>query len=225
MNLEALLLIGGGAIVIGALLYLPFFFFFRWSDKRRLSREITRAKLALQQLAAELRISDSPELLETSAERVFPDIDNAIVKSVFARFKVGLSPAGSFSVQPEPEVIEQLARDVFGQEQADEAMKYLKQYGSKGYELTLSNPQRVRLDIIKLADGNVGSVPALVKEAKRDFRDISFKAETPNFYAYFMENGKATKGNVPLNFADPEFRRVADADLKQFGLWLIRHST
>ena len=222
MNLEALLVIGGGAIVVGVLLYLPFYFFFRWLDKRRLGRQLATAKLAVQQLPVELRISDSPELVETIAERVFPDIDKAVVKSVFARFRVGLSPAGSFSVQPEPEALEQLVRDVFGQERTDEAMKYLRQYGTKDYELKLSNPQQVRLNVIRLADGKVENLPALVKEARRDFRDIALKAETPNFYAYFMANVQANRGKV--DFADPEFRRAADADLRQFGLWLIQHA-
>jgi len=39
-----------------------------------------------------------------------------------------------------------------------------------------------------------------------------------------MDRIKATPGNVSIDVSDPKFREAADADLRQFVMWLMQHA-
>jgi hypothetical protein len=73
-------------------------------------------------------------------------------------------------------------------------------------------PARVRLAILKLAQGNLKSLRAALKTANEDFRDVLAYAEYP---AYLQD--------VNPSDADPAKRRRAiDADWQQYRGWLER---
>jgi hypothetical protein len=85
----------------------------------------------------------------------------------------------------------------------------LNEYGRESWH---REPARVRLAVLKLAQGNLKSLRAALKTAKEDFRDVLAYAEYP---AYFQD--------VSPSDADPAKRRRAiDADWQQYRDWLER---
>lgn len=169
-------------------------------------------------LAAELvdfRIDNSPELAQAVKSRVFGDQDAERVQRMFDQFSFLFAHNGSFiGTKPEPAVIQQLVRSVFPPEHHESVLAALEQYGKKKYE---QEKERVQLDIIKASGGDHTRVNELVKQAKSDFRDIAFIAENSNSFEIFQRTNKV------IDPSTQEFREIQDADLRQFGLWLLQY--
>ena len=158
---------------------------------------------------------DSPELAEAAAKRVFPDQDQEAVLRMFKQFKFRFSPSGGgFRPDPEPSDIESLVHRVFPPARVEFVVNHLDNYGKKKHETDLGS---VRLDIVKLSDGDADKIPALVKKAKTDFRDIILMAENPNALELYLLKSKSSSDS-----SKQESRETADADLRQFGMWLLR---
>ena len=88
----------------------------------------------------------------------------------------------------------------------------LATYGRESYEL---EHDRVRLAILKLSGGDVGTALSMVAAAKRDYRDVLMWAEYP-------EEGTATWALRP-NLTQEDKERLAELrrrDRKQYEEWL-----
>jgi hypothetical protein len=158
---------------------------------------------------------DSPELAYAAAKRVFPDQDQEAVLSMFERFKFRFSRSSGFEPRPDSSDIAELVRAVFPAHEVESVLGNLEKYGRKSFEI---DKDRIRLDIIRLSDGNARRIPALVKAAKSDFRDTVITSEMPNDHAFVLKNPGAR-----YETAYTEFRQVKDADLRQFGMWLLQY--
>ena len=73
--------------------------------------------------------------------------------------------------------VERIVRRDFPAEQFSEVMAALDEYGKESYEREI---ERVRLDILKLANGKMDSLQQAIKSAKSDYRDVIFMAEYPS---------------------------------------------
>lgn len=81
---------------------------------------------------------------------------------------------------------------------------------------------RVWLDILKVSGGDPARVKALVREAKSDFRDVIVMAENPHLHQGVTE----ARGEAVRALLDPQshvHRSMADADLRQFDMWLLQY--
>lgn len=102
--------------------------------------------------------------------------------------------------QPVPTVtdkdVERIALRDFGKENLAEAMGILKKYGQHK-ETRLGTP-RVRLAILKLANGDLDLLSKYTENANQDFRDIISLAEYPKYLAEvgFERNSQKTKTAV-----------------------------
>jgi hypothetical protein len=88
----------------------------------------------------------------------------------------------------------------------------LATYGTESHE---GEQERVRLAILKLAEGDAAQLPALVATAKRDYRDVLMWAEYP-------EQGRATWAwRANLTQADQDrLRELRRRDREQYEAWL-----
>jgi hypothetical protein len=73
--------------------------------------------------------------------------------------------------------IERIVRRDFPADQFSEVMAALDEYGKESYEREID---RVRLDILKLANGKMDGLQQAIKSAKSDYRDVISWAEYPN---------------------------------------------
>lgn len=108
------------------------------------------------------------------------------------------------------DVLRILARD-YPAEDREAILGLLASYGPESHE---QEPHRVRLAILKLADGKTDAIPDCVRTANRDYRDVLAWAEYPNV----MELG------VPDGPDAADRRRQAQTDdSEQYERWLHRH--
>ena len=113
--------------------------------------------------------------------------------------------------QPVPDVTEEdvvriILRD-FPQEEFDSIVAVMNKYGTEEWE---RERPRVRLAVLKLADGNLEKLKQAIETAKRDCRDVVAAAEYPE---YFRSWGRA-------ELSRREAKRIIDADWLQFETWL-----
>ncbi|MBN2591982.1 MAG: hypothetical protein JXA81_00640 [Sedimentisphaerales bacterium] len=114
--------------------------------------------------------------------------------------------------QPVPKVtdkdVERIALRDFGMDKLSEAMDILEKYGKQ--EWTRPGSPRVRLAVLKLANGELEELSRYTKIAIQDFRDVISMAE------------------YPIYSAEVGFERVAqniqkaaiEADWEQYQDWL-----
>jgi len=116
---------------------------------------------------------------------------------------VGLSPA----------VARRVARTWPGEEDRRRVRQALESYGADKYE---QEPERLRLAILKLSDGDVEKVLSITKAAKQDFRDVLLWAEYP-------EAARAGSLTWRSNLTPEEKDRLAELrrrDRRQYEDWL-----
>ena len=107
-------------------------------------------------------------------------------------------------------------RKRFAAEQVDEVAALLSQYGTERLE---NSPERVQIDILKLAKGKIEKVVELVACAKRDYRDVITWAEYSRMMTYpvaFLLKGPnwSAQPEGKMLFAHSEFMRKLKADRK-----------
>ena len=73
--------------------------------------------------------------------------------------------------------VERIVRRDFPAEKFSEVMAALDEYGKESYEREI---ERVRLDILKLANGKMDGLQQAIKSAKSDYRDVISMAEYPS---------------------------------------------
>lgn len=161
----------------------------------------------------------TPEAAVAAQERVFPDQDAARVARMFAEFGFSFAPDGSFATHPGPEAVRRVVDALFAPADRDAVLAELARYGKARHEIW---PGRLRLDILKESGGDPQAVKRLVGMARRDFRDVVVMAESPRFLRGVAEGS----GEALMTLVDPRsdaHLAVADADLRQFGMWLLQY--
>jgi len=116
--------------------------------------------------------------------------------------------------QPIPEVTESdiiriIKRD-YPAEQFDAVMSILNNYGTEDWPRGIN---RVRLAVLKIADGDLQALRYEIDVAKRDYRDVLASAEYPEYMK-----------KVPPSsaLAEVERERIIRADWNQYQSWLNR---
>ncbi len=116
--------------------------------------------------------------------------------------------------QPIPGVtnedVERVVRRDFPAERFDEVMAVLREYGRESWQC---GEDRVRLAVLKLADGDHGKLRRHMDEAKLDYRDVLAPAEHPEYEL------RVCAGGAP---ADGEVTRIIAEDWRQYEAWLRR---
>lgn len=116
--------------------------------------------------------------------------------------------------QPVPDVSEEdvvrvVQRD-FGPDQFDAVMKIVSEYGTGDRE---RGRHRVRLAVLKLANGNMAAVRSYIETAKCDYRDILAYAEYPEY----MKTVSPSR-----EIAEEKRERIILSDWDQYRNWLNR---
>ena len=115
--------------------------------------------------------------------------------------------------QPVPKVaaadVERIVRRDFPN-RASDAFAILSEYGSDTWN---REPHRVRVAVLKLANGNLERLRTEIETAKCDYRDVLAPAEYPNY-------SKCVPG--PDTRASAEVQRIIDVDWKQYEVWFNR---
>ncbi len=161
----------------------------------------------------------TPEGAAAARDRVFPDQDPRRVERMFAEFGFAFASDGSFDTYPPPHLIRLLVEAIFAPADREAVLDQLERYGRASHEQSRG---RVWLDILKVSGGDPARVRALVREAKSDFRDVIVMAENPHLHQGVTE----ARGEAVRTLLDPlshVHRSVADADLRQFGMWLLQY--
>ena len=113
--------------------------------------------------------------------------------------------------QPIPEVTEndviRIVQRDFPTEQFDAVMSILNGYGAKDWQHSVN---RVRLAVLKLADGDL---QALRRNIDSDYRDVLAFAEYPDYMQ---------KVSPSAALAEVERERIIRADWMQYQSWLNR---
>ena len=105
-----------------------------------------------------------------------------------------------------PALVSQLINRLFTAEECAAASVLLEAYGGPAHE---KEPDRVRVAALKLCNGSLTKLEALITHAKRDYRDILAWAEYPG------EMRQAT-WRLPA----PEQSRIRADDRAQYLAWL-----
>jgi len=107
--------------------------------------------------------------------------------------------------------VERIVRRDFPVEERTSLMDILNEYGAEKWH---SEPTRVRLAALKLANGSTTRLRACIESAKRDYRDTLAAAE----YPAYSKIGWARVRQVPAD----ELRKTIDSDWQQYEAWLKR---
>ena len=112
-----------------------------------------------------------------------------------------------FKKQPVPQVTDDDVRRVairdFGQEKLSLVQSILGEYGTETWHREVA---RVRLAILKLAEGNLERLLNEILVAIQDYRDVIAPAEYPTYRRIEKDNAKLQK--------------VYEDDWKQYNAWL-----
>lgn len=116
--------------------------------------------------------------------------------------------------QPIPQVtdadVERIVRRDYAADLADEVLADLRTYGTESWEKEVP---RVRIALLRLANGNIDVLRQQLDYAKRDYRDVLLGAE---YLAYAA---------LTLRTAHPspeDAQRAIDADWNAYQEWLRR---
>jgi len=115
--------------------------------------------------------------------------------------------------QPVPQVtavdVERVVRRDFPLAEVSGVLAALEQYGTRDWHREVV---RVRLAVLKLANGSHKKLRDFLATADRDYRDVLSYAEYPRYF-----------GEIdPAEQNEPKRRRVIDADWRQYRQWLER---
>jgi hypothetical protein len=116
--------------------------------------------------------------------------------------------------QPTPTVtdadVERIVRRDFDDARVEDVLALLGEYGSESWH---REPARVRLAVLKLAEGREDRLRSHMETANCDYRDVLAPAEYPSYIR-----------KVPGMDSVPEEaeQRIIDADWEQYQEWLTR---
>jgi hypothetical protein len=118
--------------------------------------------------------------------------------------------------QPTPTVtvndVERIVHRDFPQEQFAVVMDILSEYGAEKWQRECF---RVRLAVLKLANGNLKDLRRCIETAKRDYRDVLAEAEYPGYMKRISQTQE---------LASEERQKIIEADWNQYETWLKRNA-
>ncbi len=106
--------------------------------------------------------------------------------------------------------VERIVRRDFPTDQFKTAMEMLGEYGNEGWH---REGHRVRVAVLKLANGRLDSLRCHLEAAKQDYRDVLVAAEYPKYWRATSRSNKLSK---------QEHQRVVEADWNQYESWFRR---
>ena len=109
----------------------------------------------------------------------------------------------------EIDVIRIVKRD-YATAQFDTVMSILNEYGTEDWQRGVN---RVRLAVLKLANGDIQVLRREIDVAKRDYRDVLAYAEYPEYMK---------KVSPSADHTEAERKMIIRADWTQYQLWLNR---
>jgi len=111
--------------------------------------------------------------------------------------------------QPAPSVtrtdVERIVRRDFPSEQYEQVLAILDEYGKERFHREI---ERVQLDVLKLADGDLDELRTGIKTAKTDYRDVISWAEYPNCR------------RDTFKLPDEEKKKIYSKDWQHYQAWL-----
>ena len=114
--------------------------------------------------------------------------------------------------QPVPDVSEEdvirVVRRDFGPDQIDLAVTILSDYGTEDWQ---RGCHRVRLAVLKLADGKLDALRRQIEVAKCDYRDVLAHAEYPDYMKKVPPSER---------IAEQERQKIIRSDWNQYQSWL-----
>lgn len=112
--------------------------------------------------------------------------------------------------QPVPKVtskhVERIVNRDFPAEQVAEVMVFLDEYGKEKFEVDVD---RVRLAVLKLANGNLEMVRKRIQDAKGDYRDVLSWAEYPTY----------SKNICSYKLPEDQKQQIYSDDWQQYLTW------
>ncbi len=105
--------------------------------------------------------------------------------------------------------VERIVRRDFAPHEASTVLEALSEYGRQEWH---RDAPRVRVAILKLADGNLSRLRSAVKTSIRDARDVLSHAEHPRYVAEISEAETDPK----------KIAMVTESDSGQYRAWLER---
>jgi hypothetical protein len=111
------------------------------------------------------------------------------------------------------EDVERIVKRDFPAEEFAPVMAILNEYVARFND----DPSPVRLAVLKLADGNVERLRALIESAKSDYRDIVLAAIVPS---YLKIGGILRQGKQDL--PERTKRKIFESERQQYEDWLQR---
>jgi hypothetical protein len=111
------------------------------------------------------------------------------------------------------EDVERIVRRDFPAEQFPEIIAVLGEFDSPWESTRI----RVRIAVLKLADGDVKALRKNVALANQDYRDILVLAEYPGYW-----RATSSVRSLPPTLSANERQDITDADWKQYQNWLHR---
>lgn len=106
--------------------------------------------------------------------------------------------------------VERIVRRDFPKERFEAVMEMLGEYGKEGWH---REGHRVRVAVLKMANGRLDALRRHLEAAKRDYRDVLVAAEYPEYW-------RATSGSRKLS--KEEHQQVVEADWNQYESWFRR---
>lgn len=115
-------------------------------------------------------------------------------------------------LQPVPKVtaedIERVVRRDFPEAQVADVLAMLAEYGPEAWH---REPARVRLAVLKLANGNIDALRKAIERAKLDYRDVLAPAEYPKYTQF---------GFRARTLRSPVRQQIYADDWQQYERWL-----
>jgi hypothetical protein len=116
--------------------------------------------------------------------------------------------------QPAPTVsqadVEKIIKRDYPADKYDQIMSMLNTYGTEDWQ---REPQRVRLSVLKLANGNIDELRRYIEWAKCDYRDVISPVEYPMATKKIFRMDKLTK---------EEIESIYKKDWEQYQKWIDR---
>lgn len=171
--------------------------------------EFDAAARELVEINKEARRTNDFSRLQAASERL------SALRQQLAEAEAGGEPC-EYDILPLTALVQRKLRETFSAADQAEAVSLLEEGAGRNLPLNdppnLDNLERIRLALIKLAEGKLSELKQRIAIAKKDWREVLVPAETPEALAY---------GLVELMNADPGTRdEIQSRDRQQYENWL-----
>lgn len=160
------------------------------------------------------------ERADVVCRELFADQDPQQLQRLFARHGFEFDQHHEFSHRASPELVDRFIEALFAEQGVAAVRAELARYHNDGPGV---DDGRVFLDILYLSEGDFHSLPALVAEASRDFRDVVTRAEGPRSIRVLSSLMTQLGGEVTEELKAEirsDMQQAARQDVREFVGWL-----